>query len=269
MSRGRPVRPGLGQVDGPGSGPRLRLFGLVLAAALLAACGGAGGTGTPRTWSLVALGDSVPYGTNCDCRPYPLLTADALTATPDREVTATNDAVAGYTTGDVLRQVQSDADVTKHLSAADAIEIEVGANDVGQSRACGTSLDCYTPDIPQMEQNLSAVVADVHELTAGHPVLVVLLDYWSLWLGGTYAESQGEAYVTTAAELTDDVNTAIRSVAAATGSAYVDLRAAFKGPDYTYDETHYLSDDGDHPNEDGHQKIAAAAVDVIEATLKI
>jgi lysophospholipase L1-like esterase len=38
----------------------------------------------------------------------------------------------------------------------------------------------------------------------------------------------------------------------------VDLRAAFKGPDYAYDETHYLSDDGDHPNAAGHAQIAKA-----------
>jgi hypothetical protein len=54
-------------------------------------------------------------------------------------------------------------------------------------------------------------------------------------------------YVDAAATVTDDVNKAIKTVAAETGSAYVDLRAAFKGPDYSYDETHYLASDGDHP----------------------
>jgi len=43
-------------------------------------------------------------------------------------------------------------------------------------------------------------------------------------------------YLDAAATVTDDVNT----VAAETGSAYIDLRAAFKGPDNSYDETHYL-----------------------------
>jgi lysophospholipase L1-like esterase len=61
-----------------------------------------------------------------------------------------------------------------------------------------------------------------------------------------------------AATVTDDVNTAIKTVAAETGSAYVDLRAAFKGPDYRYDENHYLASDGDHPNAAGHQQIAVA-----------
>ena len=39
----------------------------------------------------------MPYGTNCDCTPYPPLTAEGLT-TSTRKVTATNDAVPGYTT---------------------------------------------------------------------------------------------------------------------------------------------------------------------------
>ena len=65
------------------------------------------------------------------------------------------------------------------------------------------------------------------------------------------------------------MNSAIKTTASKTGSAYVDLRAAFKGPNYSYDETHYLSNDGDHPNEAGHRKIAAAAETVIEDALHI
>jgi lysophospholipase L1-like esterase len=116
-----------------------------------------------------------------------------------------------------------------------------------------------------MEANLTSIVDRVHELTSKHKAFVVLLDYWSVWLGGQYAAAHGEAYVDAAAELTADVDAAIKSIAAHTGSAYVDLRAAFKGPDYAYDETHYLSNDGDHPNAAGHRQIAAAAEKVIRA----
>ena len=63
------------------------------------------------------------------------------------------------------------------------------------------------------------------------------------------------------------MNTAVKSTAAKTGSAYVDLRAAFKRPDYTYVETHYLSDDGDHPNAAGHRRIADATDTVIDTAL--
>jgi lysophospholipase L1-like esterase len=63
------------------------------------------------------------------------------------------------------------------------------------------------------------------------------------------------------------VNSVIKSTASNSNSAYVDLRAAFKGPNYAYDETHYLSNDGDHPNAEGHKQIAAATETVIRNAL--
>ena len=252
---------------------------LIALSCLVSACGTSASTreptssastaAVPPAWSIVALGDSVPRGTNCDCRPYPPLTADGLTATGGRIVTATNDSVAGYTTSNVLQQLDSDPEVIDHVRAAHAVEIEVGANDVPYSSSCGTAVDCYAPRIPGIAKNLAAIVRRVRELTSGHEALVVLLDYWSVWLGGQYAAAKGEAYVAAAEKLTDDVNAVVKSTAAESGSAYVDLRAAFKGPDYAYDETHYLSGDGDHPNAAGHEQIASATEAVIEKALHI
>ncbi len=216
----------------------------------------------------MALGDSVPRGTNCDCTPYPPLTADGLATTTAQTVTATNDSVAGATTSSVLKQLDKE-DAIDHVRAAHVVEIEVGANDVAYSQSCGNDVACYAPRIPTIETNLAAIVARVHELTAGHQMLVVLLDYWSVWLGGQYAAAKGDAYVAAAEQVTDEVNSVIKSTAAADGSAYVDLRAAFKGPSYAYDETHYLSDDGDHPNAAGHQQIATATEAVIKSALHI
>ena len=230
--------------------------------------GAAGGSSQSRTWSVVALGDSVPRGTNCGCTPYPSLTADGLARRAAQAVKAINDSVAGATTTSLLRQLDR-SDVTTHLRTADAVEIEIGANDVGYSRSCGSRISCYRPRIPTIRTNLATIVARVRKLAAGHPVLIVLLDYWSVWLGGKYAAAHGNAYVTAAEQMTDEVNTVIKSTAAASGSAYVDLRAAFKGPSYTYDETHYLSNDGDHPNTAGHKKIATATQAVIEKALHL
>ena len=224
-------------------------------------------TSASVTSSVVALGDSVPRGTNCDCTPYPRLTADDLTSSTGRRVTETNDSVEGYTTSNVLHQVESDGEVIDHLHRANVVEIEVGANDVGYTKACGTAVECYAPRIPTIEKNLDAIVSRVHDLASDRKVLVVLLDYWSVWLGGKYAEAKGDAYVAAAKEVTDRVNTVIKSTASNSNAAYVDLRAAFKGPDYAYDETHYLSGDGDHPNALGHKQIAAATETVIQNAL--
>jgi lysophospholipase L1-like esterase len=155
------------------------------------------------------------------------------------------------------------------VSGADVVEVEIGANDVSYSDTCGTSVACYEPTLPQIRSNLAAIVERIRELAGGHDVLVVLLDYWSVWLGGKYAAARGSAYVSAAAAMTADVNTIIRNLANRTGSAYVDLRAAFKGDDYTGDETDYLADDGDHPNSDGHRLAADALTTVITRTLHL
>jgi acyl-CoA thioesterase-1 len=217
----------------------------------------------------VTLGDSVPRGTNCRCTPYPQITADRLAATSGQTVTATNDSVAGFTTANVLRRLTSDRRVIAHVRGANAVEIEVGANDVPYTSSCGTSIGCYAGRVPAMARRLAAIVSRIRALTSGHKVDVVLLDYWSIWLGGRYAAAKGSAYVTAAEEMTDRVNAAIKSIAAKSGSGYVDLRAAFKGPSYAYDETHYLSNDGDHPNALGHKRIAAAAEAAIKNALHI
>ena len=240
---------------------------------LVSACAGRGpapaGSSSPAgpAYSTVALGDSVPAGTACECVPYPELAASSLTVAGSREVTAANDAIGGSTTEDVLAQLSSRPEVSSRVAQADVVEIEIGANDVAHSRSCGTAAACYGPGVSMVEHNLGGIVARVRELTQRHRTLVVLLDYWSVWLGGQYAHDQGAAYVDAAATVTDEVNSVIKQTAAQTGAAYVDLRAAFKGPDYAYDETHYLASDGDHPNEAGHRQIAAALVDVITKTL--
>jgi lysophospholipase L1-like esterase len=140
---------------------------------------------------------------------------------------------------------------------------------VGYSKSCGTDVGCYSPHVPTIEKNLDAIVGRVRDLTSGHKALVVLLDYWSVWLGGQYAAAKGDAYVAAAEQVTHDVNSVIKATAAKTDSAYVDLRAAFKGPDYAYDETHYLASDGDHPNAAGHEQIATATEAVIEKSLHL
>ncbi len=60
-------------------------------------------TVTPTaSWSLAALGDSIPAGSAYDCTPYPQLSASDLSLPGAPAVTASNEAVGGYTSVDVV-----------------------------------------------------------------------------------------------------------------------------------------------------------------------
>ena len=152
-----------------------------------------------------------------------------------------------------------------HVEGSELVLIEVGANDVAYSSSCGTTVSCYDAKIPAIEHNLTAIVQHVHDLRHGQQLAVVLLDYWSVWLGGQYAQAQGPDYVTAADTVTAHLTSVIQSVARSTGSIYVDLRTAFRGPDRSWDETHLLAPDGDHPNAQGHQRIAQAIANTVAA----
>jgi acyl-CoA thioesterase I len=213
--------------------------------------------------ALTALGDSVPYGTACNCTPYPQLTAADVASITRHAVKGFNDAVPGYLSSDVLRQLQSNPSAIADVQKADAVMIEVGANDIAFSSTCGTNISCYESRLPQVTTNITAIVSRVRQLTAGRHITIVLLDYWSVWLGGRYAQAQGPAYVDAASSLTHAFSGAIHSIALTTGSIYVDLRTAFRGPDDDRDETNLLASDGDHPDAEGHERIADAILQTL------
>jgi len=224
----------------------------------------------PRLSSIrvvVALGDSVPYGTRCGCTPYPQDSAADLATAIHARIRTYNDSVPGYRTSGVLGQLLSNPAAMAHVRAANLVEIEIGANDISYGSGCGSSVACYRPRSSQAMTNLGRIVARVRQLRAGRPTTIVLLGYWSVWLGGRYATQRGTAYVNAAAALTRAENTAILGIARRTGSLYVDLRTAFRGPNDAYDETHLLASDGDHPNAAGHARIGQALTQVLRARL--
>ena len=205
---------------------------------------------------VVALGDSVPFGSACGCAPYPSLLAKQLSHVTGHAVSSVNDARPGFTSTDVLTQVQTSASVIADIRSAGVVTLEIGANDIAYSAACGAVASCYAPTLPQVQANITSIVQRIRSLTADRPVAIVLLDYWNVWLGGRYAAAQGPAYVAASTSLTHAESVMISAIAQSTGSAYVDLRLAFRGPDDADDETGLLAPDGDHPNAAGHAEIA-------------
>jgi len=206
---------------------------------------------------LTALGDSVPYGTECKCIPFPRLTAADISHVARSSVKSMNDSVPGYTSEDVMDQLETNATVQFHVAVSQAVLVEVGANDVHYSAKCKTNVACYDRRLPRLQHNLGAIANRINRLTGGH-VTLVMLDYWNVWLGGRYAAAHGPAYVEASHEVTASVSDLIRRVARAHGGYWIDLRTAFRGPTDSFDETRLLASDGDHPNAAGHVRIEEA-----------
>ena len=207
---------------------------------------------------ITALGDFVPYGTACNCTPYPQLIASDIADLVGHTVSTDNDAVPGYKTTDVLDQLEHSKPVIDHIDRSQAVLLEIGANDIEHNATCGTNIACYETKLPAATSNLKAIVDRLQQLASSRHIALVLLDYWNVWLGGKYRARMGPAYVATADSLTLQLNQAIQALAHASGATYVNLRTAFRGPNGTEDETYLLAPDGDHPNAAGHQRIAAA-----------
>ena len=206
--------------------------------------GSAAGDPAPR---VVTFGDSVPAGTACGCTPFPDLYARMIGATSD------NLAEPGFTSLDVRDQLATPP-AQAAVRTATVVLVMAGANDL--AAAFDTSGGSYPSPAAQVEQNVTAVVADVHALRPSAAVLV--FGYWNVVEDGDVGRKDYGGYgVAEAADATQYCNDALRQAAA--GAIYVDTTTAVKGDSGEDDPTGLLADDGNHPNAAGHAAIAKAA----------
>ncbi len=221
----------------------------LLSLVLLAGCAPDALPAEPRPPEVVALGDSVPAGTACDCTPFPQLYAQRIGAGVQ------NLAVPGYTSQDVREQLAA-APARAAVSASTVVLVMAGANDLAAAFNAGDG--AYEVPAAVVRSNLTVVVQQVHALSPAASVLI--LGYWNVVEDGDVArqdyDTTGLAAATTATTYCDD---ALRQAATAAGAIYVDTTAAFKGASGADDATGLLAADGDHPNAAGHRAIAEAA----------
>ena len=217
---------------------------------------------------VVALGDSVPSGAACRCRPFPTLYASMLSARTGATVTVRNFAVNGLTTAGLLTQLQEPSE-EKTLARADIVLLTIGANDfedhhdevVGDQCNLGTHTDCVTDELESMRAHLAAILARIRELRQGTPTTVLVTNYWNVFEDGDVARrASGTTGVQASIALTRSVNAAIESDSVASGARYVDLFAPFQ--ERGKNITALLAPDGDHPDAAGHRLIAATLVAV-------
>lgn len=259
----------VGSRRGLGWAPALVLRAAVgMAMAVVVMAGGADTTGSEpgpaaqqHMLRVVGLGDSVTAGTACDCDDFVRQFAGLAGRRIGQEVLAANDGVPGLTSSGLRDQLESGSDVSRDVRTGDVVMITIGANDLLAARrqweqdSCDDQ--CAAADLPWIRRNIEQAVGDVRRLRDGQPTEILVTNYWNVFEDGAVARArQGPAFLSWSDHVTRMANSVICTAAARAGSTCVDLYAAFKG-DGTNDPTPLLAADGDHPNAEGHQLIAA------------
>lgn len=216
-------------------------------------------TATRGSRSVVALGDSVTAGTNCDCTPFVQGFARLLAGRDGQPTTATNLGVAGLTTGSLADQL-GQPDVAAKVGSADLVVVTIGANDlaplIDRWSGAGCDASCTAPAVASMARGLTL---DLRRIAAlGRPgQRVEVTSYWNVFEDGEVADRErGPGFADWSDGVTVAANRQICAVARAAGDTCVDLYTAFLDSDGNRDPTPLLSDDGDHPNAAGHDLIA-------------
>lgn len=219
------------------------------------------------SWNVVALGDSVTTGANCDaCVAFPALYRWATSHALRRPVSVNNLGVDGATSDDLVASLAS-GPAAAAVRRSDIVTVTIGANDLVPmlnaylSGQCGAAnrLACFDPALAHLRANLDAILRRVQQLRAGRPTAVRVTGYWNVFIDGAVAAATyGPTFVRDSSALTRKVNDVIEAVTQARQVTYVDLYTPFKGAAGDKDPTPLLAPDGDHPSQTGHHVIAKA-----------
>ena len=221
-------------------------------------------TAEPRH-QVLALGDSVPAGKACGCRPFPETYASLLAGRTGTSVAVDNRAVSGLDTDQLVSQLGT-SQVQDAVRRSDIVLITIGANDFGDHHddvvdgRCETAdTDCVSDELASLQGRLASVLAKVRALRGGRPTTVLTTGYWNVFEDGDVARrAYGDAGLQASLRLTRRANAVIRSVSAGAGARYVDLFEPFEQSGR--DVTSLMAADGDHPNAAGHDLIARVLV---------
>jgi len=216
--------------------------------------------------AVVALGDSVPAGNVCGCRPFPEVYGTLLSQRTGAPVSVDNLAVGGLDTSGLIAQLGR-PNYQAAVRRSDIVLITIGANDFGDHHdqvvtgRCGTgNADCVADEVTALRAHLTTVLDRIRALRGTAPTTILVTGYWNVFQDGDVARRDvGEAGLQASLRLTDRANAVIQSVSAAEGAHYVDLFTAFNSTGQ--DITGLMAGDGDHPNAAGHRLIAEALID--------
>ncbi len=258
---------------------------LAVVALALAGCQAAAGPSSPGSstsgtsaptskdagYSVVVLGDSLPYGgEDCGgCDAFGAVYGALLAEETGRAVEVANLSTHdGVNTPQLLERVQGNPQLRASIAGADVVVVSTGHNDtpwiVEGDDACdgapGEQVDwsryteaCAAEVAAAFGVVLDELLVEVAELRDGAPTAVRVITFYNDWIG--YEDATPEATVPST-QVLDAFSSTICEVAAARDAVCADTYHAFNGPDGSQAAGTLLADDYTHPSGAGHVRIA-------------
>lgn len=213
--------------------------------------------------NLVALGDSITYGYNLEnpeSEAFPYLIGNG-------SLEVTNLGVPGWTSGELLNAVTTDASFTGALADADIVTLNIGSNDllqaVGVQEVLASGTFEKTPELEakvtaaalQLGQNLQGIIGSIR---AQAPTASIVLYNIYNPFGPSEVPFLQDLYEY-GEQVVQQVNTVvIAPVQTATGSVLANAYTAFNGK-----QASYIIPGDVHPNVAGHQVLASLVNDIL------
>ena len=255
------------------------LFAVGIAAAVTAVGANATAPGTnaagltPKL-TLVALGDSIPYGQDCGgCTGYVELYARAASRALGRPVTVDNRAEHNNLNSTrLLAEISHSSSLRAAVAHADIITLTIGHNDApwnSTTDSCdgavtddqgGNAVDwasytgpCLAIVARKLGANVTGIVAEIRHLRAGKPTVIRVTNFHN----DNYLDPLVKRIIDGPTKaVVDALDTAICAAAARAHLPCADVYHAFNGPSGTRWDGRYVAADHVHPNQRGHTLIA-------------
>jgi CubicO group peptidase (beta-lactamase class C family)/lysophospholipase L1-like esterase len=255
------------------------------------------GTATPPTdnaypatesaitpWSLVVVGDSIPYNSPDDCRNCTGFVdryAAAITETTGHPVNVRNlSQHNGLQIDGLLEELKSDSMRREALANADIIVVGIAHNDTAWIRnddpcdgPTGDNIEwskfnqaCAAAAAELFRPRFESVFAQIVALRSGKPTIFRTINRYNDWIGLPGVDISPEGTNATR-EVLDAWNAMLCKAAQTNGFTCADIYRAFNGPDGLTPAPALIAKDTIHPSDKGNEVIARVLADLGYAPL--
>jgi lysophospholipase L1-like esterase len=216
-----------------------------------------------QAWQYTALGDSLGAGLNDSQGGYAARFRNYVQADTGASVTLNNRAVSGWKSADLLNALRTDESLRTQIANSQIVTWNIGANDFQdalmrfQSGSCGgaDNQDCVRAAVANLKTNWNAIVAQILSLRSPSNTILRTMDNYNPAVDLARAFGVHEIIK----PYLEDINRFIFLSAVNNRIGCARVYQAFNGINGESDAGRrgYLSSDGIHPNELGHDIIAS------------